>query len=68
VVGDFLAATSESIMAASQPAVPPPRMNYVRRLKTLKSPTLAQFIWKEWQSKPKLFHEEPCHLIAGLNK
>jgi transposase InsO family protein len=41
--------------------------NHARRLKTLKGRTPAQFIWKEWQSKPELFHEEPCHLMAGLN-
>ena len=41
--------------------------NFARRLKTLKGLTPAQFIWKEWQSKPELFHEEPCHLMAGLN-
>jgi len=41
--------------------------NHARRLKTLKGLTPAQFIWKEWQSNPELFHEEPCHLMAGLN-
>ena len=41
--------------------------NHARRLKTLKGLTPAQFIWKEWQSKPELFHGEPCHLITGLN-
>jgi len=41
--------------------------NHARRLKTLKGLTPSQFIWKEWQSRPELFHEEPCHLIAGLN-
>ena len=41
--------------------------NYARRLKTLKGLTPAQFVWKEWQTKPELFHKEPCHLIAGLN-
>ena len=41
--------------------------NHARRLKTLKGLTPAQFIWKEWQSRPELFHEEPCHLMAGLN-
>ena len=41
--------------------------NHARRLKTLKGLTPAQFIWKEWQSTPELFHEEPCHLMAGLN-
>lgn len=41
--------------------------NHARRLKTLKGLTPAQFIWKEWQSRPELLHEEPCHLIAGLN-
>jgi transposase InsO family protein len=41
--------------------------NHARRLKTLKGLTPAQFIWKERQSKPELFHEEPCHLMAGLN-
>ena len=41
--------------------------NHARRLKTLKGLTPAQFIWKEWQAKPELFHKEPCHLIAGLN-
>jgi transposase InsO family protein len=41
--------------------------NHARRLKTLKGLTPAQFIWKQWQSKPKLFHDEPCHLMAGLN-
>ena len=41
--------------------------NHARRLKTLKGLTPAQFIWKEWQSKPDLFYEEPCHLMAGLN-
>lgn len=41
--------------------------NQARRLKTLKGLMLAQFIWKEWQTKPDLFHEEPCHLMTGLN-
>jgi transposase InsO family protein len=41
--------------------------NHARRLKSLKGLTPAQFIWKEWQSKPELFHKEPCHLMAGLN-
>ena len=41
--------------------------NHARRLKTLKGLTPAQFIWKEWQARPELFHEEPCHLMAGLN-
>ena len=41
--------------------------NHARRLKTLKGLTPAQFIWKEWQAKPELFHEEPCHLMTGLN-
>lgn len=41
--------------------------NHARRLKTLKGLTPAQFLWKEWQSKPDRFHEEPCHLIAGPN-
>lgn len=41
--------------------------NHARRLKTLKGLTPAQFIWKEWQAKPELFYEEPCHLMAGLN-
>jgi hypothetical protein len=41
--------------------------NHARRLKTLKGLTPVQFIWKEWQSKPELFHKEPCHLRAGLN-
>lgn len=40
--------------------------NHARRLKTLKGLTPAQFIWKEWQSKPELFYEEPCHLTSGL--
>lgn len=41
--------------------------NHARRLKTLKGLTPAQFVWKKWQSKPDLFYEEPCHLMAGLN-
>ena len=41
--------------------------NHARRLKTLKGLTPAQFIWKEWQSTPELFYEEPCYLMAGLN-
>ena len=41
--------------------------NHARRLKTLKGLTPAQFIWKEWQAKPELFYDEPCHLMAGLN-
>jgi len=41
--------------------------NHARRLKTLKGLTPAHFIWKEWQARPEVFHEEPCHLIAGLN-
>ena len=41
--------------------------NHARRLKTLKGLTPAQFIWMEWQSKPDLFYEEPCHLITGPN-
>jgi transposase InsO family protein len=41
--------------------------NHARRLKTLTGLTPAQFICKEWQSRPNLFHEEPCHLMAGLN-
>ena len=39
--------------------------NHARRLKTLKGLTPAQFIWKEWQAKPAIFHEEPCHLTVG---
>jgi transposase InsO family protein len=39
--------------------------NHARRLKTLKGLTPAQFIWKEWQAKPQLFYEEPCHLTLG---
>ena len=41
--------------------------NQARRLKTLKGLTPAQFVWKEWQARPDLFHEELCHLMAGLN-
>jgi transposase InsO family protein len=41
--------------------------NHARRLKTLKGLTPAQFIWTEWKSNPELFHEEPCHLMTGLN-
>ena len=41
--------------------------NHARRLKTLKGLTPAQLIQKEWQSKPKRFHEEPGHLMTGLN-
>jgi len=41
--------------------------NHARRLKTLKGLTPVQFIWKEWQSRPDLFYEKPCHLMAGLN-
>lgn len=41
--------------------------NHARRLKTLKGLTPAQFIWKSWQVRPDLFHEEPRHLMAGLN-
>jgi transposase InsO family protein len=41
--------------------------NHARRLKTLKGLTPAQLIWTKWQSKPELFHKEPCHLMAGLN-
>jgi transposase InsO family protein len=41
--------------------------NHARRLKTLKGLTPAQFIRKEWQSRPELFHKEPCHWMAGLN-
>ena len=40
--------------------------NHARRLKTLKGLTPAQFIWKECQAKPELFHEEPCRLTSGL--
>ena len=40
--------------------------NHARRLKTLKGLTPAQFFWKEWQAKPELFYEEPCHLTSGL--
>ena len=39
--------------------------NQARRLKTLRGLTPAQFIWKQWQENPGLFHQEPCHLIAG---
>ena len=39
--------------------------NHARRLKTLKGLTPAQFIWKQWQSNPELFYEEPCHLTSG---
>ena len=39
--------------------------NQARRLKTLRGLTPAQFIWKQWQESPGLFHQEPCHLIAG---
>jgi transposase InsO family protein len=41
--------------------------NHARRLKTLKGLTPAQFIWKERQSRPELFHEEPRHLMRGPN-
>ena len=27
--------------------------------------TLTQFIWREWQANPDLFHREPCHLTSG---
>ena len=40
--------------------------NHARRLKTLKGLTPAQFIWKQWQSNPELFYEEPYHLTSGL--
>ena len=40
--------------------------NHARRLKTLKGLTPAQFIWKQWQSNPELFYEDPCHLTSGL--
>ena len=40
--------------------------NHARRLKTLKGLTPTQFIWKEWQARPDLFYEEPCHLTLGL--
>ena len=39
--------------------------NTARRLKTLKGLTPAQFIWREWQTNPDLFHREPCHLTSG---
>lgn len=39
--------------------------NHARRLKTLKGLTPAQFIWKEWQSRPELFYEEPCPCRAS---
>ena len=39
--------------------------NHARRLKALKGLTPAQFIWKEWQARPDLFYEEPCHLTVG---
>jgi hypothetical protein len=41
--------------------------NHARRQKALKGLTPAQFIWKEWQSRPELFYKEPCHLMVGLN-
>ena len=41
--------------------------NHARRLKTLKGLTPAQFIRTEWQLRPELLFEEPCHLMAGLN-
>lgn len=41
--------------------------NHGRRLKTLKGLTPVQFVWKEWQARPDLFYEEPCHLMAGPN-
>jgi transposase InsO family protein len=41
--------------------------NYARRLKTLKGLTPAQFLSNAWQSNPELFHDETCHLMAGLN-
>ena len=40
--------------------------NHARRLKTLKGLTPTQFIWKQWQSNPEFFYEEPCHLTSGL--
>ena len=40
--------------------------NHARSLKTLKGLTPAQFIWKQWQSNPELFYEEPYHLTSGL--
>ena len=39
--------------------------NHARRLKTRKGPTPTQFIWKQWQARPDLFYDEPCHSIAG---
>ena len=39
--------------------------NHARKLKTLKGLTPTQFIWKEWQARPDLFYEEPCHLTVG---
>ena len=39
--------------------------NHARRLKTLKGLTPTRFIWKEWQARPDLFYEEPCHLTTG---
>ena len=39
--------------------------NHARRLKTPKGLTPTQFIWKEWQARPDLFYEEPCHLTVG---
>ena len=39
--------------------------NHARRLNTLKGLTPTRFIWKEWQARPDLFYEEPCHLTVG---
>ena len=39
--------------------------NHARRLKALKGLTSTQFIWKQWQARPDLFYEEPCHLTVG---
>lgn len=42
-------------------------LSWYARNEDLTSLTPAQLIWKEWQSDPEFFYEEPCHLMAGLN-
>lgn len=42
--------------------------NFAKRLKTLRGPTVFEFISKQWLAEPGRFHRHPDHLTAGLNR
>lgn len=41
--------------------------NHAKRLKTLKGLSPYEFICKEWEKRPQLFHANPYHYNLGLN-